>query len=84
MALLNETDMGHCKKKKRMVESLDTRFGTVKPGTRIRITKLEDPFDSTYPGREGIVKFIDDAGQLHGSWGFLAVVPESDEFIVLT
>jgi len=78
--------MGHRRKKKRVLtlDTLDTRFGTVKPGTRIRITKLEDPFDSTYPGREGEIKFIDDAGQLHGTWGFLAVVPESDEFIVLT
>ena len=66
-----------------MIESLDTRFGTVKPGTRIRITKLEDPFDDSYPGREGEVKYIDDIGQLHGTWGFLAVIPESDEFIVL-
>ena len=76
--------MSHRRKKKRMIESLDTRFGTVKPGTRIKITKLEDPFDSTYPGREGEIKFIDDMGQLHGTWGFLAVIPESDEFIVLT
>ena len=75
--------MSHRRKKKRMIESLDTRFGTVKPGTRIKITKLEDPFDDSYPGREGEIKYIDDAGQLHGTWGFLAVIPESDEFIVL-
>ena len=75
--------MGHRRKKRRMIESLDTRFGTVKSGTRIKITKLDDPFDSTYPGREGEVKYIDDAGQLHGTWGFLAVIPESDEFVIL-
>ena len=66
-----------------MIESLETRFGTVRSGTRIRITKLDDPFDDSYPGREGEIKYIDDAGQLHGTWGFLAVIPESDEFIVL-
>ena len=71
------------RKRKRMLPELDTRFGKVVPGTKIRITKLDDPFDPTYPGREGEVKFIDDAGQLHGTWGFLAVVPESDEFIIL-
>ena len=66
-----------------MLDELYTRFGTVRPGTRIRITKLDDPFDDSYPGKEGEVKFIDDMGQLHGTWGFLAVIPESDEFIVL-
>lgn len=71
------------KRKKRRIEELRTRFGTVRVGTSIRITKLEDPFDDSYPGREGEIKYIDDAGQLHGTWGFLAVVPESDEFIVL-
>ena len=75
--------MSRRKNKKQMIESLETRFGTVRSGTRIRITKLEDPFDDSYPGREGEVKYIDDIGQLHGTWGFLAVVPESDEFIVL-
>ena len=75
--------MSRRKNKKRMIESLETRFGTIRSGTRIRITKLEDPFDDSYPGREGEVKYIDDIGQLHGTWGFLAVVPESDEFIVL-
>lgn len=75
--------MSRRKNKKRMIESLETRFGTVRSGTRIRITKLEDPFDDSYPGKEGEVKFIDDMGQLHGTWGFLAVIPESDEFIVL-
>ncbi len=67
-----------------MIESLDTRFGTVRPGTRIRITKLDDPFDDSYPGREGEIKYIDDKRQLHGTWGFLAVIPESDEFVVLS
>ena len=66
------------------MESLDTRFGIVKPGTRIKITELDDPFDDSYPGKEGEIKYIDDAGQFHGTWGFLAVVPESDEFVVLS
>lgn len=56
----------------------------VKVGDRIRIIKLEDPYAlDTYNGREGVVKHIDGAGQLHGTWGGLAVIPEEDEFIVL-
>jgi len=48
----------------------------------IKITKLDDPYVD-YTGRRGIVRFIDDAGQLHGTWGGLAVIPEIDEFEVI-
>lgn len=75
--------MSKKRKKRKMIPELDTRFGTVRSGTRIRITKLDDPFDDSYPGREGEIKYIDDAGQLHGTWGFLAVIPESDEFVII-
>lgn len=56
----------------------------VKVGDRIRIIRLDDPYTpESYNGREGIVKYIDSMGQLHGTWGGLAVIPEEDEFIVL-
>ena len=54
-----------------------------KIGDKIRITKLDDPYDNTYPGKEGYITHIDDAGQLHGTWGGLAVIPGEDEFIIL-
>ena len=49
----------------------------------IRITKLDDPYDNSYVGREGVVEFIDDMGQLHGTWGGLAVIPGEDGFTVI-
>lgn len=56
----------------------------VKVGDRIRIIRLDDPYTlDTYNGREGVVKAIDSAGQLHGTWGGLAVIPWEDEFEVL-
>lgn len=56
----------------------------VKVGDKIRIIRLDDPYAvETYNGREGIVRHIDDMGQLHGTWGGLAVIPEEDEFEVL-
>lgn len=56
----------------------------VKVGDRIRIIRLDDPYTpEPYNGREGVVKYIDSMGQLHGTWGGLAVIPEEDEFIVL-
>ena len=39
--------------------------------------------DGRYDGAVGTVEHIDDAGQLHGTWGGLAVIPEEDEFIVI-
>lgn len=36
-----------------------------------------------YTGRIGTVKYIDDANQLHGTWGGLAVNPAADTFKVL-
>lgn len=55
----------------------------VKVGNRIRILRLDDPYDKSYPGREGIVENIDDMGQLHGTWGGLAVIPNEDIFEII-
>lgn len=57
----------------------------VKVGDKIRIIKPRDPYVPyiEYDGKEGYVQHIDDMGQLHGTWGGLAVIPEEDEFIVL-
>lgn len=54
-----------------------------KVGDRIKIIKLEDQYDKTYPGRSGTVIYIDSLGQLHGTWGSLAVIPEIDEYIII-
>lgn len=37
-----------------------------------------------YDGREGIITKIDDAGQLFGTWGGLALIPSVDSFTVVT
>lgn len=56
----------------------------VKVGDRIRIICLDDPYAlNSYNGREGVVRHIDSLGQLHGTWGGLAVIPEEDEFEIL-
>lgn len=58
-------------------------MSNVKVGDRIRILRLDDPYDESYPGREGIVENIDDMGQLHGTWGGLAVIPNEDIFEII-
>lgn len=53
-------------------------------GDTIRIITMNDALSgSRYNGREGIVEGIDSLGQLHGTWGGLAVLPEEDEFMVI-
>lgn len=54
-----------------------------KVGDTIRILRLDNPYDKSYNGREGVIEHIDSMGQLHGTWGGLAVIPGEDSFIVI-
>ena len=57
----------------------------VRVGDTIRITSMSDPYipQGSYDGREGIVEHIDSIGQLHGTWGGLAVIPGEDGFVIV-
>lgn len=48
---------------------------------KIRIIEMEG--EPNYSGRTGIVEKVNDMGQLHGSWGGLAVLPDSDTFEII-
>ena len=50
-----------------------------KTGMKIRIIHLEGE-NNAYDGKEGEITYIDAIGQLHGTWGGLAIIPEADEF----
>ena len=54
----------------------------VKVGDQIRILEMLD--EPHYRGRVGIVTEIDDAYQLHGTWGGLAVNPQVDTFEIVS
>ena len=54
---------------------------TIKIGTKIKIICMEG--EPQYTGREGVVTHIDDAGQIHGTWGGCAIVLEIDQFVVM-
>lgn len=61
----------------------------VKVGDKIHIFSMDDCGGTDlqaaqYNGKEGIVELIDDMGQLHGTWGGLAVNPECDSFYVFS
>ena len=50
-------------------------------GDRIKIIHMEG--EPQYTNREGVVTHIDDAGQIHGTWGGCALIPEIDTFVIL-
>lgn len=52
-----------------------------KVGDKIRIISMEG--EPNYTGKEGVIENIDSIGQLHGTWGGLAVIPEEDDFVVI-
>ena len=53
----------------------------VKIGDLIKVLKMEGERD--YSNRVGTVTAIDGIGQLHGTWGGLAIIPEKDTYQVL-
>ena len=50
-------------------------------GDMIRIIEMSG--EPMYSGRVGIVTHIDSIGQLHGTWGGLAVIPGEDDFVIV-
>lgn len=53
----------------------------VKLGDKIRIINMVG--EPQYCGREGFVTHIDDAGQIHGTWGGCAIIPNDDQFEII-
>ena len=51
-------------------------------GMKIFIIHIVDDAED-YFDRVGYITHIDDIGQLHGTWGSLALVPDLDDFIVV-
>ena len=65
-----------------MYQTKQQRESLYKVGQRIRIIHMEGE-DTCYDGKEGVIEHIDGIGQLHGTWGSLAIIPEADEFVVI-
>ena len=60
----------------------------IKIGDTIRIIRMngdggKDLQTRMYNGRSGAVEHIDAIGQIHGTWGGLAVIPGVDDFEVI-
>ena len=54
----------------------------VNVGDIIVITNMAG--EPNYNGKMGRVEFIDDMGQIHGTWGGCALIPDEDKFIVVS
>jgi len=50
-------------------------------GKQIRIISMDG--EPSYTDKVGVVDRIDDQGQLHGSWGGLAINPDVDKYEVI-
>lgn len=53
----------------------------VKIGDTVRIIYMEG--EPQYSGKVGVVDYIDAIGQIHGTWGGCAIIPESDSYEVV-
>ena len=53
----------------------------IKIGDKIKIIDMVN--EPHYKDREGVVTHIDDAGQIHGTGGGCAVIPEVDTYIIV-
>jgi len=72
------------RRKKVIKESVETP----RVGDTIRIIHMDDcggkdTQAQNYNGKTGEIEYIDDEGQLHGTWGGLAVLPDVDEFEII-
>jgi len=67
------------------MENVKAKVGdkiVIKALAKDKTSNLSDPSAYEYAGKVGVVESIDDAGNLHGTWGSLGILPE-DEYEVL-
>lgn len=57
---------------------MSTNTPEVKVGDAVHIFEMVG--EPQYTDAEGVVEFIDDIGQLHGTWGGCAIDPRIDSF----
>ena len=50
-------------------------------GDKVRIIEMNG--EPEYKGKTGVIELIDAAGQLHGTWGGCAIIPDVDKYEIL-
>lgn len=55
-----------------------------RPGDRVRLVAIDDPYTRLRPGDVGTVRRVDDAGTVHVTWdsgSTLGIVPDAGDLI---
>ena len=60
-----------------------TEINKTKPQVGDTIQIINMLGEPNHSGKTGVIKSIDSMGQLHGTWGGLAVIPEEDIFKII-
>lgn len=68
-------------KTKEIKTTIEVNGKTIKIGDEIKIIAMK--CEPQYTGKVGIIERIDAVGQLHGTWGSCAIIPEVDEFKII-
>lgn len=68
--------------KEKMRKALARKNDSAEVGDALVIIELKGEKTDEYMGRFGIITSIDDIGQLHGTWGGLAVIPQEDIYSI--
>ena len=50
-------------------------------GKQVKIIEMVG--EPSYTGKTGVVSHIDDLGQIHGTWGGLALIPNIDTYEIV-
>lgn len=50
-------------------------------GDKVRIIEMNG--EPEYKGKTGVIELIDAAGQLHGTWGGCAIIPDVDKYEIV-
>ena len=50
-------------------------------GAKVLIVEMKD--EPQYRSKFGIIEYIDDLGQLHGTWGGCALIPSEDTYFII-
>jgi hypothetical protein len=74
-----EIPITNIRKKSKQTE--EKNMDSVNVGDKIKIITMQG--EPQYTNREGVVTHIDDAGQIHGTWGGCAVIPSVDTYIII-
>ena len=48
--------------------ALEARKARFKPGCRVELVSMNDPYTKLKPGDQGLVEFVDDIGTVHIRW----------------